>query len=785
MTVPSPPLRAGMRRPAGLSHTTVRPDVDFETYSEAGYLWDAAANKWQAPPGASQGKKGLPIVGAAVYAQHPSTEVLCAAYDLKDGRGKQFWHPRMPPPRPLLDYVAAGGELEAWNTAFEWWIWNEVCTRRYGWPALPQHQTYDAMAKSRAHALPGALGKVSEVLALRHGKDPEGDRLLKKFAMPRNPTKSDPRRRIVPDFDDPSDEDAQRLKAYNLRDIEAEFEASWRTPDLCALELPIWRSDQRINRRGVAIDLDAVAGAIQIIEQAQQQYGREMHTLTGCYPTQLQQLKGWLGAQGVHLDTMDEDAIEAALQDPFMPENARRALEIRATVGSASIKKVFAMRNQVAADGRLHDLYTYHGAHTGRPTGSGPQPTNLPKAGPDVWHCKACDHWHNTAGDQCPWCFAPHDRKAKREEWNPEAMEDAIAVSKLGSLAAMEWIFSEAMLALAGTLRGLFIAAPRHDFISSDYSAIEGVVMAALAGEEWRMDVFRSHGMIYEMSAAKIIGVPFEDFIEYKRVNKKHHPARQSIGKVGELASQFGGWVGAWKAFGADKYFKDDDEVKEKILAWRAASPAVVYLWGGQRIERALLDQRTEVADPWTRAGQGGRFVPCLYGLEGAAVHALQNPDTEVMVYRLDGADTRISYVYRNDVLYCRVPSGGLITYHRPRLRAAEDAWRGLSISYEGWNTNPKNGPPGWIRKDLYGGRMAENVVQRVARDIQMNAIEGLEATDYPVVLHTYDEVVCEVPEGYGSVEELEGIMASLPDWARGWPIKAAGGWRAKRYRKG
>jgi DNA polymerase len=785
MTVPSPPLRAGMRRPAGLSHTTVRPDVDFETYSEAGYLWDAAANKWQAPPGASQGKKGLPIVGAAVYAQHPSTEVLCAAYDLKDGRGKQFWHPGMGPPQNLLDYVAAGGELEAWNTAFEWWIWNEVCTRRYGWPPLPQQQTYDAMAKSRAHALPGALGKVSEVLALRHGKDPEGDRLLKKFAMPRNPTKSDPRRRIVPDFDDPADEDAQRLKAYNLRDIEAEFEASWCTPDLCVLELPIWRSDQRINRRGVAIDLDAVAGAIQIIEQAQEQYGREMHALTGCYPTQLQQLKGWLGAQGVHLDTMDEDAIEAALQDPFMPENARRALEIRATVGSASIKKVFAMRNQVAADGRLHDLYTYHGAHTGRPTGNGPQPTNLPKAGPDVWHCKSCGHWHNTAGDQCPWCFAPHDRKAKREEWNPEAMEDAIAVSKLGSLAAMEWIFSEAMLALAGTLRGLFIAAPGHDFISSDYSAIEGVVIAALAGEEWRLDVFRSHGMIYEMSAAKTLGVPFEEFTEHKKSSGKHHPARSSIGKPTELGLGFGGWIGALKAFGADKYFDNDASIKDTILAWRAASPAIVYLWGGQRIERTLLDQRTEVADEWTRAGNGGRFVPCLYGLEGAAVHALQNPDTEVIVYRLDGKATQISYVYRNDVLYCRVPSGGLITYHRPRLRAAEDAWRGLSISYEGWNTNPKNGPPGWIRKDLYGGRMAENVVQRVARDIQMNAIEGLEASGYPVVLHTYDEVVCEVPEGYGSVEELEGIMASLPDWARGWPIKAAGGWRAKRYRKG
>jgi DNA polymerase bacteriophage-type len=310
-------------------------------------------------------------------------------------------------------------------------------------------------------------------------------------------------------------------------------------------------------------------------------------------------------------------------------------------------------------------------------------------------------------------------------------------------------------------------------------------VIAALAGEEWRMDVFRSHGMIYEMSAAKTLGVPFEEFTEYKKVNGKHHPARSSIGKPTELGLGFGGWIGALKAFGADKYFDNDASIKDTILAWRAASPAIVYLWGGQRIERTLLDQRTEVADEWTVPGNGGRFVPCLYGLEGAALRALQNPEDWVKVYRLNGEFTKISYVYLNDVLYCRVPSGGLITYHRPRLRAAEDAWRGLSISYEGWNTNPKNGPPGWIRKDLYGGRMAENVVQKVARDIQMNAINNLEASGYPVVLHTYDEVVCEVSERSGSVEGLEAIMATLPDWANGWPIKAAGGWRAKRYRKG
>ena len=119
-----------MTRRAGLGLTTVRPDFDFETYSEAGFIWNESRQKWEGPAGAASGKKGLPVVGAAVYAQHPSTEVLCMAYDLKDGTGRHFWHPGMPPPQPLLDFVARGGEVEGWNVAFEWWIWNEVCTRR-------------------------------------------------------------------------------------------------------------------------------------------------------------------------------------------------------------------------------------------------------------------------------------------------------------------------------------------------------------------------------------------------------------------------------------------------------------------------------------------------------------------------------------------------------------------------------------------------------------------------------------------------------------------------------
>lgn len=896
MNVPLPPLRAGMTRRAGLGLTTVRPDFDFETYSEAGFVWNADRQKWESPAGAAAGKKGLPVVGAAVYAQHPSTEVLCMAYDLKDGTGRHFWHPRMPPPQPLLDFVARGGEVEGWNVAFEWWIWNEVCVRRYGWPPLAQEQTYDAMAKARAFALPGSLGNVSDVLALSRKKDPDGDRLLKKFSMPRNPTKADGRLRIVPNFDDPADEDAQRLKAYNLRDIEAEFEASWRIPDLQPLELQVWRTDQRINRRGMAIDLAAIDGAIRIIGQANEQYGRELKDLAGCYPTELQRLRGWLGAQGLHMETMDEDAIEAALADPLIPAPCRRALEIRQAVGSASVKKVFAMRNQVARGGRLHDLYTYHGAHTGRPTGNGPQPTNLPRSGPDCWECAHCGHHHNTPGAVCPWCFAPFDRSAKRREWSPEAMEDAITIATTGSLPAMEWFFGDAMHALAGTLRGLFVAPPGYDYISSDFSAIEGVVTAALANEQWRLDVFRSHGMIYEMSAAKIIGEPFEAFIEYKKVHKKHHPARQGVGKVAELACLagdtlvlthlgpvplsdvttshlvhdgvawvahqglvsrgvrstvelagiratpdhrflaagaewvaaadlvadpvalqgalgaarrrtppcvwmaeslggepggrtepvfdlleaghrnrfvvltdhgpliahncgFGGWINAMKAFGAERYLPTDEDMKRTLLAWREASPAVVHLWGSQR---------------------NG-----LTGLEGGIIQALRHPGQIVPVHRLDGGLTGVSYTYADDVLYAILPSGRHLTYHRPRISSSGDSWRGDQVSYEGWNTNPKNGPPGWIRKDIYGGRATENVVQAVARDIQMNAIELLEAKGYPVVMHTYDEIVSEVPAGFGSVKELEATMATLPGWAKGWPIKADGGWRANRYRKG
>ncbi len=758
MIPPPPPaldqLPEGTRLYAGMGLATVLPDLDFETYSEAGFVWDAALNKWACPHGAK--KKGLFVVGAASYAEHETTEVTSCYYDLKDGRGRRFWRPGMPNPVELFLHLGTGGLVEAWNSGFEFWIWNKVCVRRYGWPPLHYKSLRCAMAKARAHALPGSLDDAGVVLDLANKKNPDGARLLKLFSYPRVPTKKDPRTRIRPD-EDP--ENGPKLYAYNERDIVAEAEASSRVPDLEGEELAYWLVDQAINRRGVQIDIDGVRNCIAVIDEAHERYNRELYTLTDgavARASELAKLQAWLAtARGVNAYALDEDSIDLLLEDPELDLTARRALEIRQAIGSAAVKKVYAMANQATRAGRLHDLFMYHGARTGRATGAGPQPTNLPNSGPEVFRCACGRHFRapGAASVNCPWCAMPTPPGKKTMEWGAPAVVDALAVIACRSLDLVEHYFGDAMAAVSGCLRGLFISAPGFDLICSDYSAIEAVVLAEIAGEEWRREVFRTHGKIYEMSASKITGIPFDEFMRYKAETGNHHPMRKKIGKIAELAFGFQGWIGSAKAFGMDEFF-NDDEIKQAILAWRAASPSYVEFWGGQERNRQ----------------------PEMYGVEGMFVSAILNPGR---TYEFRG----FQFTMRGDAVYLRLLSGRYLTYHRPRLRPSSRG-RGLSISYEGNNTNPKNGPTGWVRMDTWGGRLTENIVQATARDVQRHGLVNLEAAGYPIVLHVYDEDIAEVPEGFGSIEEFERIMSTMPPWAAGWPIKAVGGWRGKRYRK-
>lgn len=1042
------------------------PNIDFETYSEAGFVWSESERKWRALPGAPQGKKGLPVVGASVYVEHPTFEVLTLSYDLRQGAGVQRWRPGLPPPVDLLAHVASGGLISGWNSAgFEMKVWQH-CVDRYFWPPLPLSQVRDTMAAARAFVYPGTLGKAGEVMGLKQQKNADGKRLLDKFSIPRNPTKANAARRIKPE-DDPAD--AEKLYAYCDEDVLTEQEAASLIPPLSPKELAAWQTDRIINDRGVQIDLDGVHNCIAIINQAHSRYNAELRVLTGGTverASELAKLQGWLGARGVVMASMDEEAIDAVLARELPPSlpGCRRALEIRQSVGSASVKKVFTMANMVSRDGRLRDLFVYHGARTGRPTGSGPQPTNLPNsAGTFAMECEGCDKHYGASLGTCPWCGAS-SAFAHKIEWSAECAEDALESFKPRSLDWAEYVWGDSMAALSGSLRALFVAAPGHDLICSDYSSIEAVGLAMTAGEQWRIDLFRTHGKIYEMSAAKITGIPFEEFMRHAGYTNEqlqrdgwwldspaneggHHPMRKKIGKVAELAcfspdtqvltdrgyvgivdvrltdklwdgrewvnhegvvpkglrrvinldgvkmtpthpistgrlwkaaselasnedilfraleigsgnlpwtascsempeasrkfgfdalavathmwfsrrifssggpraatpapkrkaqrlepkkdtesrflpkntysltwrtavacsiawlqpsggaiasataaistmagaastfagnggkikasfsstsslwrdgmtralkwigatlmgttnrgicgssrnkkirqtagpsknckpgsrnlsavydimnsgprhrftiktnsghllvhnSGYQGWVCSWKAFGADE-FMGEEEIKQGILAWRAASPAIVELWGGQ--ER--------------------NWKPDYFGVEGMFVLAILNPGK---VYRTHGMDFQM----RGDALFLRLLSGRELTYHRPRLAPSTRRSGTYSISYEGWNSNPKNGPMGWYRMETWGGRLVENINQAQCRDIQWHGVQALERAGYPIVLHVYDEDVAEVPEGFGSVEEFERIMGDLPEWCADWPIKATGGWRRKRYGK-
>lgn len=736
-------IPAGYKITVGAGHAEVFPDLDFETYSEAGLIYDEAIRKWV--PIAKNERNGIAAVGAFVYSEHPSTEVLSLAYNLKDGQGPRMWLPGMPPPYDLFNHILQGGLLEAANSGFEYSIWKNVCHKRMGWPELPIEQLRDTLAKSRAHSLPGALGKIAKVLEVKDQKIDEGKRLIQKFSVPRAPTAKDQRLRIHP-YDPDAAADAQLLYEYNLGDIKAESAVSACIPDLDPYELKLWLLDQKINFRGVAIDHEAVAACIEIVRQATEKYTAELIALTSGQvqtPGEISKLGKWVQSQGVYMSGMTADDVESALSRKDIPQNVRRALEIRATLGAASVKKLYALSRRLCSDNRIRDIFAYCGAdRTGRWAGRGPQPQNLPNSGPGVVRCdviNGCGHYY-VKQDNCPWCSAP-DWAAVEEEWSIGAVEDALEVIKYRRLDLVEKVFGDAIAAVSGCLRGMFIPAAGKDFLCSDYSAIEAVVLAALAGEDWRMEVFRTHGKIYEMSAAKITGIPFEDFAKHKKETGQHHPMRKKVGKVAELASGYQGGLGAWKNFGADA-FMSDDEIRTNIKKWRAESPMIVKFW---------------------------------YGLEDAAVSAVQNPGH---CFEFRG----LTFGVKDDVLYCRLLSGRKLAYHSPRLHPDVTPWgkEVMKLTYMGMDSVTKQ----WVRIDTYGGKLCENVVQATARDILAEALLNADAAGYDPVMHIHDEMVTEVPEGFGSIEELERIMATLPGWCKDWPIKAAGGWRGKRYRK-
>ena len=773
MPPPPPPILYGYQIPVGPGFSEVVACADFETYSAAGFHWCGPTLKkpfgyWTGPPGAAQGKKGLGVIGVRVYAEHPSTEVLTFKYDLKDGKGTRGWKPGQPNPQDLFDHFASGKLCEAHNAGFEQTIWEQVCVPKYGWPSIDPKLWRCSAAKSRAFGLPSALADVGQALNLDTQKDADGKRLLKLFSWPKDPTKKDPRWRVLPS-EEPVD--AVKLDGYCERDIHTEAAASARCPDLPPQELAYWLADQAINRRGIGVDMDAVRDCMAVVNEVLKAYDEEMFALIGLRTSQAKKLVEWMASNGVRgsdgrpVKSLAAEELEFLYQQRHnYPHPVGRMLEIRGLTASASVKKVFSMANHASRDNRLCDLFIYHGARTGRDTHADVQPGNLPKAGPDLRWCDnqgICRRPYAKHLDNCPWCgcsaaFSTEDSPVELDKgWCFEGVEHVLEVLRLRSMAALEYFFGDALLCISGVIRSLMRAAPGNRLICSDYSSIEAVVQAMLTGEEWRIETFRRGECIYLHSAAKILGKTYD---YYKANGFKKHPDRK-IGKIAELALGFAGWINALYAFG---YEGTDDDAKGIVVPWRAASPAFVEMWGGQY--RGF---------PW--APKSKEF----FGLEGCAIQAVLNPG-QVFGYR------GITYQVIDDVLYCTLLSGRRMAYHQPRLwyGAKRDGWvECYSLTYMTWNTNAVMGAKGWVRMETFGGRIFENVVQATARDIMAHAVVKLEAAGYPVVLRVHDEVAAEVPDGFGSLEEFEAILTDLPDWAKGWPIRAEG-WEGVRYHK-
>ena len=743
--------------------------MDFETYSEAGYEFvpnsphgDVLINgrkRWVPPYSVkSLGTRGgLPAVGVPVYAEHPTTEILSLYYDLKNGKGRCCWLPSTPDPTDLLEHVAIGGLIEAHNATFEWWIWNIVGVRKYGWPPLPLSQIRCSMAKAKRYSLPGALDEIAKVLGTPR-KEPDGKRLLQKLSRPHSPTKTRGVHRWTPAT---AWDDFNKLYAYNDKDVIAEDYASARIPDLTPYEFDVWQADQTINARGIQVDLSTLTAAIDIHQQAAVKYNNELKSITNGAVETVNQNKRfieWIQAQGVHTTSLDAQHRTDLLNAGGMTPDARRALEIADTIMSANIKKLYTLQRQLSSDGRLRDQYQYCGAdRTGRWSAGGVQLQNITAKGPKSAQCEdiACQRYFSAELTHCPHCSSSLYHICP--EWDVKAVESAVFDIQTKSLKHVEHVWGAPVDVLCGCLRGMFIAKEDHRFICCDFSAIEAVVAACLARCQWRIDVFAMSGeCIYTQSASKITGKPLAEYKRYRTEHNAHHPDRKKIGKIAELASGYGGWIGAWKQFGADEHFTDA-QIKENVLKWRDESPEIVEMWGGQY--RGYKDYE-------------------LHGLEGCAVQALLTPGQEFSY-------NDIGYTVANDILYCRLPSGRYLYYHRPRLQPAYDKLsRAIQkITFESWNSNPQKGPIGWHRWETYGGRLFENVVQAVARDKQAAAILRCEAAGYPIVLHSHDEVCAEVLNGRGSVEEMISLLTTSEPWTPGWPINAAG-WEHKRYQK-
>jgi len=511
----------------------------------------------------------LKEVGLWNYVRHPSTDVWCAAFAFDDAE-PEIWTPdRKRPPGSAGWWL--GDQLKevsviAHNAPFELAVWNEICTKRYGWPELIPEKVSCTMAQAYAMGLPGGLEDAALALGLSVLKDAEGRALMLRMARPRRMEGT------TPIWWDDADKLA-RLYAYCQQDVRVERELFKRLAPLSPRERKVWLMDFAINQRGITVDIETAKAGAKLATAVVEDAGRKLAILTGgavTTPNALIAMKQWLNAHGCPEATeagLGKDVVIAMLNSEQYSPEVNQVLAIRQESGKASVAKLNRMVELSGDDGRLHNSLQYHGAATGRWAARGVQV-------------------HNLVRDVPP---AP-------------IVEEILAAVRDGALDWIDMAYGPPMTVVSRCLRSFFVAPPGRKLIAGDFSAVEGRGTAWFAGESWKLRAFRDADAgtgpgIYELTASKTLGVPVESI-------KDPSPERQT-GKVQELAFGYGGGVGAARKF-LPAAMKDtpDKTLNQWKLAWRAQHPRIVATW--RELENAAISAVRAPNEAFT-AGFPGR----------------------------------------------------------------------------------------------------------------------------------------------------------------------------------
>lgn len=622
----------------------------------------------------------LAKTGVYRYVESPDFEILLFAYSVDGGPVQQI---DLACGEKIPSEILCALEDDkvtkwAFNANFE-----RICLSRFlGYPTgayLEPDSWKCSMVWAAYMGLPLSLEGAGAVLGLEKQKLAEGKDLIKYFCQPCAPTKTNGQRtRNLPKH---APDKWLAFKRYNIRDVETEMSIQAR---LLKYPVPdsVWEEyhlDQEINDRGVGLDMELVRQAIQMDGRSRSELTQAMKELTSLdNPNSVQQMKQWLADNGVETDTLGKKAVAELLKTA--PPQLQKVLTLRQQLAKSSVKKYQAMETAVCADGRARGMFQFYGANrTGRWAGRIIQMQNLPQ---------------NHLDD----------------------LSEARGLVRAGGFDALEMLYEDVPDTLSQLIRTAFVPQENRKFIVADFSAIEARVIAWLAGEKWRQDVFAEGKDIYCASASQMFGVPVEKHGVNGHLRQK--------GKIAELALGYGGSVGALKAMGALEMGLSEDELPALVSAWRQANPKIVQFW-------------------W------------------AVDHAVMDAVTRKTTTKTHG----IIFSARNGMLFITLPSGRSLAYVKPKI--GENRFGGDCITYEGVGGTKK-----WERIDSYGPKFVENIVQATSRDILCYAMQTLHCCS--IVMHIHDEVVIEA-DCRMSLQAVCDQMGRTPPWASGLQLRADG----------